>query len=152
MSRRRTRARIAAAATPLLRPDERIVASGAVWMADRRPRIPLLLIGRAIYLLALTDQRVLVFDTPRRGRPLLDSDLLLARRHGALTLVGSHGLRPMLQVSVRPAPDRNVVFEFRPRDRRMGRALATALATATDGATDAPTDTPTDTTAEPAGS
>jgi len=114
------------------------VASGAVWMADRRPRVPLLFIGRAIYLLALTDQRVLVFDTPRKGRPLLDGDLLLGRQHAALDLAGHHRLRPMLQVSVQLVADREVVFEFRPRDRRLGRALATALRTAADAPADAP--------------
>jgi hypothetical protein len=122
---------------PLLQPGEEFSTGCSVWMADRRPRVPLLFTGRAIYLLAVTNQRILVFDTPRRGRPLLDVDLLLQRRHDDLTLLRVRRWTPMLQTRVSPAPGREVVLEFRPRDRGVGRALVAALGDGGSGAASA---------------
>ena len=96
-------------------------------MADQRPKVPLLFTGRAIYLLAITDERMLVFDTPRRGRPLLEADLLLQRRHDALELLRVRSRLPMLQLRIAPAPERVVVLEFRPRDRGVARTLVRVL-------------------------
>lgn len=127
MGRKRTRTSLHQASEPLLGPDEQFVTGCAVWMADRRVRVPLLFIGRAIYLLALTDSRLLVFDTPRRGRPLLDGDLLLQRRFETLELVSHRSWTPMAQIRVAPGRGREVVLEFRPRDRSVGRALLRSL-------------------------
>lgn len=127
MGRKRTRTSLHQASEPLLGPDEQFVTGCAVWMADRRARVPLLFIGRAIYLLALTNTRLLVFDTPRRGRPLLDGDLLLARRFETLELLSSRSWTPMAQIRVAPAAGREVVLEFRPRDRGVRRTLLQAL-------------------------
>jgi hypothetical protein len=127
MTRTTTREHLRRATEPLLRPGEEFRTGCAVWMADRRPRVPLVFTGRALYLVALTSERILVFDTPRRGRPLLEADLLLQRRHQDLDLLGTRGWTPMLQVRVAPAPGREVVLEFRPLDRRVGRTLIAAV-------------------------
>jgi hypothetical protein len=126
--RSRVRQSIDGALVPLLEPDEQLVAATAAWMADRRPRVPLLLTSRALYLVAVTDRRLLVFDTPRRGRPLLEADLLLARRLDSLELRRVSTRQPMLQVRVGMGRTREIVFEFRPRDRPDARALVVALA------------------------
>jgi hypothetical protein len=118
---------IGGALVPLLEPDEQLLTSAAVWMADHRPRVPLLLTSRALYFVAMTDRRLLVFDTPRRGRPLLEADLLLAKRLDSLTLRQVSTRPPLLQVRVGVGKTREVVFEFRPRDRTVGRALIGAL-------------------------
>jgi hypothetical protein len=129
------------ALVPLLEPGEELRACSAVWMADRRPRVPLLFTSRAVYLLALTDQRLLVFDTPRRGRPVLEADLLLAKPHDSFTLRRVSRLLPMLQLRVSMGA-RELVMEFRPRDRATGREVAAALRAAHRGARPRATDEP----------
>lgn len=121
------------ALVPLLEPGEQVRAACAVWMADRRPRVPLLFTSRAVYLLALTDQRLVVFDTPRRGRPVLEADLLLAKPHDAFVLRRESRLLPLLQLRVAMGT-RELVMEFRPRDRTAGREVAAALRGAGDRA------------------
>ena len=121
MTRKTTLAHLGRATEPLLQPDETFLTGCAVWMADQRPRVPLVFTGRAIYLLAITTDRLLVFDTPRRGRPLLEADLLLQRRHDALELVRVRGHAARCSRSAsRPHPERVVILEFRPRDRAVG--------------------------------
>jgi hypothetical protein len=139
--RDRIRGAVDSALVPLLEPGEQLRAAAAVWMADRRERVPLLVTSRAVYLLALTDRRLLVFDTPRRGRPLLEADLLLAKPLAAFTLRAVTAWHPLLQLRVGLGRSRELVLEFRPRDRDVGRAVADALPHAprheTAGAADA---------------
>jgi hypothetical protein len=130
--RSRVRQSIGGALVPLLEPEEQLLTSAAVWMADHRPRVPLLLTSRALYFVAVTGRRLLVFDTPRRGRPLLEADLLLAKRLDSLTLRRVSTRGALLQVRVGVGTAREVVFEFRPRDRPVGRALVDALPRAPD--------------------
>lgn len=125
--RDRVRGAVDSALVPLLEPDEQLRATAAVWMADRRERVPLLVTSRAVYLLALTDRRLLVFDTPRRGRPLLEADLLLAKPLTAFTLRSVTAWHPLLQLRVGLGRSRELVLEFRPRDRDVGRTVADAL-------------------------
>jgi len=127
MTRKTTLVHLGRASETLLQPDESFLTGCAVWMADRRPGVPLVFTGRAIYLLAITSERLLVFDTPRRGRPLLEADLLLQRRHEALDLLRVRAASPMLQLQIAPAPGRVVVLEFRPRDRAVARRLVKVL-------------------------
>jgi hypothetical protein len=139
MTRKTTLVHLRRAVEPLLRPDETFVAGCSVWMADRRSGIPLVLTGRAIYVLGLTSERMLVFDTPRRSRPLLEADLLMQRRFEALELLRARTRLPMLQLQIAPAPDRVVVLEFRPRDRHVGRGLVETLRAGRDvGAAEPP--------------
>ena len=127
MTRKDTLAHLRRATEPLLQPDETFLTGCSVWMADQRPKVPLAFTGRAIYLLAVTSDRLLVFDTPRRGRPLLEADLLLQRRHDALELLRVRTRIPMLQLRISPAPERVVILEFRPRDRAVARKLIKVL-------------------------
>jgi hypothetical protein len=127
MTRKNTLAHLRHAVEPLLQPNESFLTGCAAWMADRRPRVPLLFTGRAVYLLSITSARLFVFDTPRRGRPLLEADLLLQRRHEALDLLRVRSHVPMLQLRIAPAPDRLVILEFRPRDRPVARQLIKVL-------------------------
>lgn len=127
MTRKTALVHLRRAVEPLLRPDETFVTGCTVWMADQRPKVPLLFTGRAIYVLGITSERTLVFDTPRRSRPLLEADLLLQRRHEALELLRVRARLPMLQVQIAPVPGRVVVLEFRPRDRPVGRQLVELL-------------------------
>ena len=127
MTRKTTLVHLRRAVEALLKPDETFVTGCAVWMADQRHKVPLLFTGRAIYVLGITSERILVFDTPRRSRPLLEADLLLQRRHEALELLRVRSRLPMLQVQIAPAPERVVVLEFRPRDRSVGHQLVELL-------------------------
>ncbi len=127
MTRKDTLGHLRRATEPMLQPDESFLAGCAVWMADERPRVPLIFTGRAIYLIAVTGERLFVFDTPRRGRPLLGADLLLQRRHDALDLLRVRTRIPMLQLRISPAPERVVILEFRPRDRSLARNLIKML-------------------------
>jgi hypothetical protein len=136
--RSRVQTSIERALVPLLEPGEQLRAGSAVWMADRREHVPLVFTSRAVYLLALTSQRLLVFDTPRRSRPVLEADLLLAKPHDAFTLRHVSRLLPLLQLRVSMGA-RELVMEFRPRDRAAGRAVATALRAAQLGGRDGAT-------------
>ncbi len=131
MTRKDTLVHLRRATESLLRPDETFVAGCAVWMADQRKTVPLAFTGRAIYLLAVTSERLLVFDTPRRRRPLLEADLLLQRRYDALDLLQVRSRLPMFQLRISPAPERVVILEFRPRDRAVARKLVKLLGTNT---------------------
>jgi hypothetical protein len=142
MTRKTTLVHLRRAVEPLLLPDETFLTGCSVWMADQRSRVPLLFTGRAIYVVAITSERMLVFDTPRRGRPLLEADLLLQRRHDALELLRARARRPMLQLRIAPAPERVVVLEFRPRDRWVGRQLVKVLRDANAVNAAEPPDTP----------
>ena len=52
----------------VLDPDERIEARGVCWAAVRRPKVPLLLLGRHQYDVVLTDRRMLMFSRRHRRR------------------------------------------------------------------------------------
>jgi hypothetical protein len=142
--RSRVRQSIDGALVPLLEPDEQQVGGAAVWMADRRRRVPLLFTSRALYFVALTDRRLLVFDTPRRRRPLLEADLLLAKRLESLRLRRVAKRPPLLQVSIGVGKTREVVFEFRPGDRQVAQALIERLPAPhpAESAADAPDESP----------
>ncbi len=129
MTRSKVRRQIVAALSTMLPPDEGIVAAGRAWLADRRPRVPLVFTGRAFYLVAVTDRRLVVFDRPRRGRPVLEADLRFARRFDAMELRSVRRWSPLLQVRLGiPADEREIVVELRRRDRPVGEALASLTA------------------------
>jgi hypothetical protein len=127
VGRKRDREQIIAVTTPSLGSDEHIRSCSAVWAAESGGRVPLLLRGRSRHYLALTDQRLILFEAPHRRHPLTTDDMLIAKRHSAFTLEKTRRYLPLLQVRIRDSADREIALEFRPRDRRVGREVATVL-------------------------
>ncbi|HUV10035.1 MAG TPA: hypothetical protein VMX12_03590 [Acidimicrobiia bacterium] len=120
---RRLTARINEVATPALGTGEEIETIGPCWATRQRTGVPLLFLARRPYHLVLTNRRALVFE--RRGRAA--GSLSLGKRFETLGLVRVRTRRLLYQVSVSGAGDVPLVFEFRPRDRALGRALAHAV-------------------------
>jgi hypothetical protein len=109
---------------PRLLPGEEIVAVGAAWYVATSRR-SLLLAGRHHRLVALTDQRLLVFPRRSRGRhgtrPLLEAPL------DSLELRRAGGPRLLYPVVLDAGDGRTVALEFRFEERPLGRALASTL-------------------------
>jgi hypothetical protein len=122
--------RVRTAAEAVLVDGETITSKGMCWAARRRGRIPLSLLARRQYLLALTDRRVLVFERGRRPKP---SDLVLGKRYETFALEGVRRGFPLLQVRVRAANGNRMVFEFRPGQRELGGELVARLTPRTAG-------------------
>jgi len=128
VKRSKFRRQLVAALATMLPADEEIVAAGRAWLADRRSGVPLLFTGRAFYLVAVTGRRLVVFDRPRRGRPVLEADLRFARRFEVMELQSVRRWALLLQLRIAiPDDDREIVVELRWRDRPVGDALASAL-------------------------
>ena len=116
--------KVRAAAEAVLVDGETVTSKGVCWAAQRRGRVPLALLARRQYLLALTDRRVLVFERGRRPKP---SDLTLGKRYETFTLERVRRGFPLLQVRVRSANGNRMVFEFRPGNRELGGELVARL-------------------------
>ena len=127
MGRKRDREQIIAATKPSLGGGEHIRACSAVWAAECGGRVPLLFRARSRHYVALTDQRLILFQAPHPRRPLTADELLIAKRHSSFTLEKTRRYLPLLQVRIRDSADREIALEFRPRDRRVGREIATVL-------------------------
>jgi len=116
--------KVRAAAEAVLVDGETVTSKGVCWAAQRRGRVPLPLLARRQYLLALTDRRVLVFERGRRPKP---ADLVLGKRYETFTLERVRRGFPLLQVRVRSANGNRMVFEFRPGNRELGGELIARL-------------------------
>jgi hypothetical protein len=116
----------------MLAGGERVRGVSPVWAVEMRGRVPLLFRERDLYIIALTDQRLILFSAPRRGRPLTVSNLVLAKRYPSFELDRVTGGRLMLQIRLRTTDDRVLVLEFRPRDREVGREIVAALCSKSD--------------------
>ena len=127
MGRKRVREQIVAATTPTLGTNEFIGVCSEVWATECGGRVPLLFKSRSRHYLALTDQRLILFRAPPRGRRLSEDDLLIAKRYTAFTLQNLRSYLPLLQVRIRDATGREIALEFRPLDRKIGQELAAAL-------------------------
>jgi hypothetical protein len=127
MRRDARQARIAALVAPQLGSTEELLGTCTVWAA-RLTRVPLLFRGRHRYPLALTDARVLLFDTQRRRR--VRPDPLLALRLPRLELVRGRRRIRLYQLILGADRDRRFVVEFEPRDRALARELEAEIAAA----------------------
>jgi len=110
---------------PRLHADEDIVAVGAAWFARVR-HDHLLFVGRHYRLVALTDQRLLVFNrrarrARARGAALLD--VALDRLH----LVRAGAPRLLYPVLLDVADEPRALLEFRRRERALARELVAQL-------------------------
>jgi hypothetical protein len=122
---RRNLDQIVGDARGVLTEGEQVVEYGPCWAAPLRPRVPLLLLGRRQLLMVLTDRRVLLFARWRSG--LRTRDLVIGKRYESFTMLRCRRHRPLLQLLVNMPPRNRIVFEFRPRRRRVGEALAHRL-------------------------
>ncbi|MGH9013154.1 MAG: hypothetical protein ACRDZ1_04345 [Acidimicrobiia bacterium] len=132
MDRNAVRGQVEGLTASMLAGGERVRGVSPVWAVEMRGRVPLLFRERDLYIIALTDQRLILFSAPRRGRALTVSNLVLAKRYPSFELDRVTGGRLMLQIRLRTTDDRVLVLEFRPRDREVGRELAAALGSKSD--------------------
>ena len=109
--------------------DEQVEVRGVCWAAVRRPKVPLLVLGRHQYDVVLTDRRMLMFSRRHRRR-LRPEDVAFAKRYTALTLESASGGFPLTRHHVVTDGGRRLVIEWRPRHRALARRFATALAAA----------------------
>jgi hypothetical protein len=105
------------AARAVLIERERVTSTGRCWAVQARPRVPLLLLARRKYVMALTDRRVLVFNR-RRGGPDAP-DLVIGKRYETFTLERVKRRRPLVQVAVQASSGNRLVFEFRRGEREL---------------------------------
>jgi len=106
--------------------DEQVEATGVCWAAVRRPKVPLLVLGRHQYDVVLTDRRMLMFSRRHRRR-LQPEDVAFAKRYTSLTLESASGSVPLTRHHVVTDGNRRLVIEWRPRHRALARRFATAL-------------------------
>jgi hypothetical protein len=117
-----------AAIRQVMDPDERIVGRGACWAAVRRPRVPLLVLGRRRYDAVVTDRRLVLVARRRSARR--PADVAHAKRFSALVLEEQHRRPTLLQQRIRTDTGTRVVVEWPRRARALGRMVADALAPA----------------------
>lgn len=111
----------------VLDPGERIEARGVCWAAVRRPKVPLLVLGRHQYDIVLTDRRALMFS--RRRRKLRPDDVSFAKRYSALTLESGRGTGfPLARHHIATDTGSRLVIEWRPRYQAVARRFTAALA------------------------
>ena len=106
--------------------DEQIEARGVCWAAVRRPKVPLIILGRHQYHVVLTDRRMLLFSRRRRRR-LRPEDVAFAKRYSALTLESAGGAFPLRRHQVVTDTGRRLVLEWRPQYRAIARRFSAAL-------------------------
>lgn len=126
--RKKLREQIITATRPALAGGEFIRSCSAVWATECSGRTPILLRGRAIHYLAITDRRLILFRAPKRRRRLAATDMLIAKRHPTFRLEKARRFTPLLQIRIRDSAGRRIALEFRPRDRNVGRELGAILA------------------------
>jgi hypothetical protein len=119
--------RLAQLLIPRLQPGEEIVGQGAAWFARIRGSHRLF-VGRHYVFVALTDRRLLAFSRGRGRRrakePQFDASL------DSLRLVRAGGYRILTPVLIDTYDRGRAVFEFRPRERALGRTITAALSNA----------------------
>ena len=125
MARQSRKERILGAVQRALDPDEEVEARGVCWAAVRRPKVPLLLLGRHQYDVVLTDRRMLMFS--RRRRRLQPDDVAFAKRFTALTLESAHNGFPLARQHITTDTGRHLIIEWRPRHRALARRFSAAL-------------------------
>jgi len=107
---------------PRLHADEDIVAVGSAWFARVRGG-HLLFVGRHYRLVALTDQRLLVFNRRARSRGAAVLDVTLDR----LRLVHAGAPRSLYPVLLDVSGEPRALLEFRRRERALARELVARL-------------------------
>jgi hypothetical protein len=124
MSRKARRRQITDLVTSRLAEGEAMLGAAATWAAPLG-RTPLLLTGRHLDLLALTDRRVILFE--RRHRRHREPFAILDEPIDQLELTRTRTRFTLYQVIVASGDGRRYVLEFRRRDHATGRALSRML-------------------------
>lgn len=127
MGRKHLREQIIAATRGSLGSGEYIRSCSAVWATECSGNVPLLLRGRGLHYVVITDRRLILFRAPRRRHALTPENMLLAKRHPSFVLENARRFTPMFQLRMRDASGRRIALEFRPRDRKVGHELAWLL-------------------------
>ena len=125
MAGRAREQQLLAAIGQVLDADERVLGRARCWVAVRRPRVPLLVLGRRQHDAFLTDRRLVL--VARRRRSLHPADVLLVRRLDGLTLVAERARPTLRQQRIVTDTRVELVLEWPRRSRAMARALAGAL-------------------------
>lgn len=110
--------RMLAAIRRVLDADERIEGRARCWAAVRRPRVPLLFLGRHRHDAIVTDRR-LILVARRRGE-LRPADVTLAKHFDGLVLEAEHQRPTLLQQRLRTDAGLPVVVEWPRRSRDLG--------------------------------
>ncbi len=130
------RTKVEEAARWRLEIGEPLLAGGFTWIAFPRPQVSLLVLARRPHFVGLTDRRIMIWARPHEVRPAEDRDLVLDAPLDTVTVKSVRTFAPMLQLRLATESGRELVCEFRPRDRTLGHRIATALG----GETPAPPD------------
>lgn len=123
MNRQILHRRVEADLSPRLGPGERIVGIAPAWAASAPPGLATLLTRRRIHAVAVTTDRLAIYELGGRGATF---DAVVDRAYDKLTLLGRRTLAPLVRVSVLDVSTPWLV-EFRPRDRKLARAVLDAL-------------------------
>jgi hypothetical protein len=121
------RTKVEEAARWRLEIGEPLLAGGFTWITFPRPQVSVLFLARRPHFIGVTDRRLLIWARPHEVRPVEDKDLVLDAPLHEVTLESVHSFSPMLQLRMVPSSGRQIIAEFRPRDRRLGHRIARAL-------------------------
>jgi hypothetical protein len=122
MRRAALKREVTAAVLPRLGPGEDVVGAAAVWVTTPRGLTQRVFSARRLLPAVLTEQRLVLFRPPDKGKVASNAVALeIPLAHLRLDGVGR---LPLLQVRLQAGRTREIVVEFRPRDRWLGRQLA----------------------------
>jgi hypothetical protein len=125
MRRRELEREVTDAVVARLGAGEDLIGTAAVWVTTPQSRFQRLVAARHLLPAAITERRLVLFRPPQKGR-FDPSAVALEIPLQQITLDGV-GRLPLLQVRLRAGRTREIVVEFRLRDRWLGRELATAV-------------------------
>jgi hypothetical protein len=124
---RRAKARAREAAQSVCATGEQVVGVGTAWGTRIRDGGVLLFLARRQFLIALTNRRLLVFERRARGASGTRRPLVIGKRYEFFSLERVRRGPFLYQVVLRGEDDTRLVFEFRPGQRALGRALVEHL-------------------------
>jgi hypothetical protein len=140
MRRAELQREVTAAVLPRLEPGEDVVGAAAVWVTTPRSTAQRILSARKLLPAAVTEKRLVLFRPPVKGK-VPPTAIALEVPFVQVHVDGVSRL-PLLQVRLRAARRREIVLEFRPRDRWLGRELAAIVEERRWAARPAPGPTP----------
>jgi hypothetical protein len=112
---------VTSAVIPRLQPGEDVVGAAAVWVTTPRNRLQRAVSARRLLPAAITEQRLVLFRRPEKGT--IEGGGIALEVPLAHLRVDGVGRLPLWQVRLRAGRTREIVVEFRPRDRWLGREL-----------------------------